>query len=42
MTYVLKILNFTGQLRRALLSSSKARALEVERTPTTNDVALFR
>ena len=37
-----KILNCTGQLGLWWLGPSKARANEVERTPTLNDIVLFR
>jgi len=37
-----KVLDCIGQLGLEWMSPSKARANEVERTPTTNDIVLFR
>jgi len=37
-----KIINCIGQLELSWMSQSKARANEVERTPATNDIVLFK
>jgi len=42
MNYVIKKLNHIGQLGLCWISPSKARANEVERTPSTNHIVLFR
>ena len=41
MNYVLKMLNYIGQLGLCWMSPLKARGNEVVRTPTTNDIVLF-